>query len=67
MVRVENVDAHYQTALAAGAGILSEPADHPYGERQYTVTDLAGHRWMFTQSIADVAPEDRGGSTVNPW
>jgi uncharacterized glyoxalase superfamily protein PhnB len=67
MVRVDDLDAHYQTALAAGASILSEPADHSYGERQYAVADLAGHRWTFTQSIADVAPEDWGGSTVNPW
>jgi uncharacterized glyoxalase superfamily protein PhnB len=67
MVRVDDLDAHYQIALAAGASILSEPADHSYGERQYAATDLAGHRWMFTQSIADVAPEDWGGSTVNPW
>jgi uncharacterized glyoxalase superfamily protein PhnB len=67
MVRVHDLDAHYQTALAAGASILSEPADHAYGERQYAAADLAGHRWMFTQSIADVAPEDWGGSTVNPW
>lgn len=67
MVRVENLDAHYQTVVAAGATILNEPADHSYGERQYAVADLAGHRWMFTESIADVAPEDWGGSTVNPW
>jgi uncharacterized glyoxalase superfamily protein PhnB len=67
MVRVDDLDAHYQTAWAAGARILSEPAAHSYGERQYAAADLAGHRWMFTQSIADVAHEDWGGSTVNPW
>ncbi|MGO4533441.1 VOC family protein [Leifsonia sp. 2MCAF36] len=67
MVRVDDVDAHYRNALAAGARILSEPATHSYGERQYAAADLAGHRWMFTQSIADVAPEEWGGSTVDPW
>lgn len=67
MVRVHDLDAHYKAALAAGASILSEPADHPYGERQYAAADLAGHRWLFTQSIADVAPEDWGGTTVKPW
>lgn len=67
MVRVDDLDAHYQTALAAGASILSEPAAHSYGERQYVAVDLAGQRWMFAQSIADVAPENWGGSTVNPW
>ncbi|HET9093476.1 MAG TPA: VOC family protein [Solirubrobacteraceae bacterium] len=66
-VRVDDVNAHYATVLAAGARILSGPADHPYGERQYSAADLAGHHWTFTQSIADVAPEEWGGTTVSPW
>jgi hypothetical protein len=37
--------------------------DFPYGERQYSVEDLAGHRWTFTQAIADLAPEDWGGTS----
>jgi uncharacterized glyoxalase superfamily protein PhnB len=40
---------------------VREPADHPYGERQYNVEDLAGHVWTFTQSIADADPRDWGG------
>jgi hypothetical protein len=28
---------------------------------KYTAEDLAGHRWSFSQSIADVAPEEWGG------
>lgn len=67
MVRVENIDAHYQTALGAGARIINEPTDHPYGERQYVAADPAGHQWTFTQSVADVAPEEWGGKTVSPW
>ncbi len=63
MVRVEDVDTHHQHARRTGARILEPPTDHPYGERQYSVEDLAGHRWTFSQSIADVAPEDWGGST----
>ncbi|MCU1472908.1 VOC family protein [Amnibacterium sp.] len=66
-VRVSDIDAHYRVAAAAGAQILAEPADQPYGERQYTAADPAGHRWTFTQSIADVAPEEWGGTTVVPW
>jgi hypothetical protein len=27
--------------------------------------DFAGHRWTFTQTIADIAPEQWGGSPVN--
>ena len=34
------------------------------GERGYTAEDLGGHRWTFSQSIADVAPESWGGTTA---
>jgi uncharacterized glyoxalase superfamily protein PhnB len=63
LVRVDDVDAHHDHARACGARILAEPADHPYGERQYAAEDLAGHRWTFSQTVADVAPEDWGGTT----
>jgi uncharacterized glyoxalase superfamily protein PhnB len=61
MVRVEDVDAHHERAKRLGATILQAPATHPYGERQYTVEDLGGHRWCFTQSVADVDPREWGG------
>ena len=67
MVRVEDARAHCARARAAGATVLDEPADHMYGERQYSAEDLAGHRWTFTESIADVAPEEYGCRTVEPW
>jgi Glyoxalase-like domain len=57
MVRIEDVDAHCARARAVGARIVSEPADEPYGERQYTAVDPAGHTWTFSQTIADVDPE----------
>lgn len=63
MVRVEDVDAHHARAKRRGARILDAPADFPYGERQYNAEDLAGHRWTFSQTIADVAPEDWGGQS----
>jgi uncharacterized glyoxalase superfamily protein PhnB len=65
-VKVENVDAHHRRARQLGARIVSSPADYPYGERQYTAEDLAGHRWTFTQAIADLAPEDWGGTSKTP-
>ncbi len=64
MIRVENADAHCAHARAAGVRILAEPTDYPYGERQYEAEDFAGRRWKFTQSIADIAPEDWGGESV---
>jgi uncharacterized glyoxalase superfamily protein PhnB len=64
MVRVEDAHAHCDRAREHGARIIEEPTDFPYGERQYTAEDLAGHQWTFSQTIADVAPEDWGGITV---
>lgn len=61
MIRVEDAFAHCERARAAGARILTEPKDHVYGERQYNAEDPFGHRWDFTQTIADVAPEEWGG------
>ena len=63
MVRVDDVEAHCRHARAHGAGILKDPTDHPYGERQYEAEDLAGHRWTFSQTLRDVAPEEWGGVT----
>jgi uncharacterized glyoxalase superfamily protein PhnB len=48
LVYVADVDAHCQRARAAGARILREPKDEPYG-RLYNAADLEGHRWMFMQ------------------
>lgn len=64
MVRVEDVDAHYERAQQAGAHILMTPTDFMYGERQYTVDDLGGHRWTFSQTVRDVDPADWGGVLV---
>jgi uncharacterized glyoxalase superfamily protein PhnB len=63
LVRVVDVDGHYQYARQQGAQIVEPPADYPYGERQYTTKDIGGHTWSFSQSIADVAPEDWGGTS----
>ncbi len=32
--------------------------------RQYEAEDLAGHRWTFSETLADVAPEEWGGESV---
>jgi uncharacterized glyoxalase superfamily protein PhnB len=62
LVHVENVDDHFEHARQRGARVLKSPADMPFGERQYTVEDIGGHRWTFSQSIADVAPEAWGAT-----
>lgn len=50
-VYVDDVDAHYERALAAGARIDSEPIDQPYGQREYGARDIEGHRWWFATPI----------------
>ena len=65
MVRVADVDAHYARAKAAGARVLGEPQTYFFGERQYSATDIGGHVWTFSQSVADVAPEEWGGVLVD--
>lgn len=46
-VAVEDVDAHYAQAKAAGAEITREPQDTPYESREYSARDLEGHAWSF--------------------
>jgi len=64
MVRVPDVQAHYEFVLSCGAKVLSEPTDHVYGERQYAVQDLGGHRWIFSQTLADSDPGEWGDEHV---
>jgi len=61
MVRVEDANRHHDQAREHGARILRPPVDYPYGERQYSAEDFAGHVWTFSQSIADVDPRQWGG------
>ena len=46
-VIVDDVDAHYERARAAGASIVLEPEDQSYGGRLYACRDVEGHLWNF--------------------
>ena len=53
---VDDVDAHHQRALAAGAKVVREPITNDYGEeywtdRSYGALDPEGHLWWFMQRI----------------
>ena len=63
MIFVEDAEAHYRRAKAAGVTILVELVDTRFGERQYKAEDPEGHQWWFSQHLADVAP-DAWGATV---
>ena len=59
-VFVDDVDAHFRAAKAAGAKIVEELHETVYGERQYGVVDLDGHHWLFSQHARDLSPEEWG-------
>lgn len=65
MLKVDNVATVVQNAVARGARLMEPPRDWEYGERQATIDDPFGHQWVLNQTLADVAPEEWGGSTVN--
>ena len=57
-VAVEDVDAHFDRAKAAGATIAAEPADQPHGDRSYRAVDPEGHRWTFSTPIRAMTPDE---------
>ena len=59
-VYVDDVDAHFERAREAGATIVEEPAEQPYGDRRYAAEDPEGHQWFFAQQVRDLAPEEWG-------
>ena len=66
MVRVMEIDKHFERAVRSGAAVHAPPTTHPFGERQYTVEDISGHVWTFSESIADVHPQEWGGELIHP-
>jgi uncharacterized glyoxalase superfamily protein PhnB len=61
-VYVDDVDAHFQRAKAAGAEIRDEPVDQEYGERRYAARDPEGHLWFFAKAVRKMAPEEWGAT-----
>ena len=61
-VFVEDVDAHFQRAKSAGAKIVEDLHETPYGERQYGAEDLEGHHWLFAKHVRDVDPAEWGAT-----
>lgn len=46
-VHVEDIEAHYERAVAAGARIVRELEDTEYGSREYSAEDPEGNLWSF--------------------
>jgi PhnB protein len=65
-VYVEDVDAAFQRALAAGATSLGQPADRPYGERAGFVRDAFGNHWFIATHLGgSYVPDEL--RTVTPF
>ena len=65
-VYVDDVDATFRAALAAGATSLGEPADRPYGERSGFVRDRDGNHWFIARALTGPAVPE-GVRTVTPF
>ncbi len=57
-VVVDETDALFERAKAAGAEVVMEPTDQDYGSRDFTVRDPEGNLWSF----GTYAPEEAAGS-----
>lgn len=57
-VYVDDVDATYQRALAAGATQVQPPADQFYGDRSGGVRDPCGNLWWIATHVEDVPPDE---------
>ena len=44
---VDDPDAHHARAVAAGATVIMELTDQPYGSREFAATDPEGNVWSF--------------------
>ena len=64
MLRVTGIDELFERAKAAGVRVLTEPADHMYGERQCSFVDPWGRPWTLSETIFDSDPADWGGELL---
>ena len=55
---LEDADAAYARALAAGATSVSEPKDQFYGDRSGGVQDMCGNLWWVATRIEDLSEEE---------
>ena len=57
-VYVEDVDAVFDAAVAAGAKALRSVENQFYGDRSGQFEDPFGHRWSVASHVEDVPPEE---------
>jgi PhnB protein len=57
-IYVEDCDAAYRQAIAAGGKTVREPADQHYGDRNAGVLDPFGYKWWLSTHVKDVSQEE---------
>ena len=55
---VEDVDAAFEKAVAAGATAAMEPTRMFWGDRMAAIVDPFGHKWSLASHVEDVSPEE---------
>lgn len=54
----KSVDDDLRLALKAGAILLRPPKNQSFGERNALLLDPFGYRWMLSQTIETISPEE---------
>ena len=58
MIYLDDVDARFEQAIAAGGTVEKAVQDQFYGDRSGTLKDPFGHRWTLATHVEDVAPDE---------
>ena len=58
LLYVDNVDARFEQAVAAGGKVLRPVKDQFYGDRSGTLEDPFGHVWTIATHEEDMPPEE---------
>ncbi len=58
VLNVDDADALWEQAVAAGATAVRPLEDQFYGERSGMLADPFGHRWMVSMTLEEVSPEE---------
>jgi uncharacterized glyoxalase superfamily protein PhnB len=67
-LEVADVDYSYERAVEAGAVSQRPPADQAHGNRNATILDPFGHRWMLSQPIsAERAATAEDAEVIAQW
>ena len=58
LIYVDDVDASFDRAIAAGASVTRPVKDQFYGDRSGSLKDPFGHTWTIATHTEDVSPEE---------